>query len=171
MLYLFYSLTDTHISTNFYKIICFNSLFSFVRIHANRGEKKATIEPNAEFNLRTMLTHEFYGRDVRIDNFSSSPGKHKLSHNCSVGTWKILDDTTRLIVIPRKNCLDLSGHCSFWQRQDRACEINPTFMSKYCRLTCGVCTEQDWNMNDSRRGVVVGGDNGESTPGGGHDEF
>jgi len=97
-------------------------------IHGNRAHIKSTIPPGDTLKHKSMLTHEFYVRDARVDAFGDSPGRWKLSENSSLGSWKIgvegeegsppiRDDGTIEIVIQSKNCMDLSGHCSFWKGQ------------------------------------------------------
>ena len=128
-------------------------------IYGRKAEHKVTIEPNSSSEHYSMLTHEWYARDVRVDEWKESPGRWKLSTNSSLGSWKIGvegdttgndgrieykscpigDDGSVIIDIPSVQCLDLSGHCQFWAQQ-KQCTENPNFMRDRCMLTCGHCS-------------------------------
>jgi hypothetical protein len=112
-------------------------------IHGSRAHITMKLQPGATAEHLTMLSHEWYFRDARVDMFPSSPGRYKLSEGSSLGSVKILSDTDpQRIEIPRKTCYDMSGHCSFWQGHGE-CRKNPTFMAEQCRKTCNLCTEDD----------------------------
>lgn len=108
-------------------------------VHGNTAHKKMTMEPGEISEHTTMLSHEWYVRDVRVDAFRDSPGRHKLSNDSSLGSWKILkDESPQTIIIPKTTCMDLSGHCAFWKVRNE-CRKNPTFMGEKCVKTCGLC--------------------------------
>ena len=119
-------------------------------IHSTRATMKEVIQPNTSSEHFSMLTHEFYARDNRVDDWAGSPGRWKLSKNSSLGSWKIgvageegsppiREDENVKIIIPHKTCMDMSGHCSFWANQ-KQCNENPTFMRDKCMLTCDYCS-------------------------------
>lgn len=97
-----------------------------------------------------MLTHKFYTRDARVDNWHGSPGRWKLTDSTSLGSWKIgvesdeegcppmREDGSFVIDIPLKSCIDLSGHCAFWASRNQ-CSGNPEFMKSKCPFTCNQC--------------------------------
>mmetsp|Transcript_37053 Transcript_37053/g.78230 ORF Transcript_37053/g.78230 Transcript_37053/m.78230 type:complete len:442 (-) Transcript_37053:494-1819(-) len=118
----------------------------------NTAHFKETIEPNSSWSHYSMLTHQFWSRDARVDTWPGSPGRWKLTENTSLGSWKIgvegeegsppiREDGTMGIIIPNKECIDLSGHCTFWQHQNQ-CDENPGFMREKCMLTCGHCSNE-----------------------------
>ena len=37
------------------------------------------------------------------------------------------------------NCRDLNKYCPTWSRH-KHCAINASYMLKYCKVSCGVCT-------------------------------
>ena len=118
-------------------------------IHGSRAHYKFTLEPGGTSHHRTMLSHEWYVRDARVDTFSSTPGRHRLSTSSSLISWKILSDESPLrLVIPRRTCYDMSGHCPFWEQRNE-CQKNPKFMAEQCRLTCGLCKEDDDNASST----------------------
>ena len=137
-------------------------------IHRTKATMKQIIQPNTSSIHYSMLTHEFYARDNRVDNWSGSPGRWKLTSNCSLGSWKIgvagedgsppiQEDGSVTIIIPAKSCIDLSGHCGFWKNQNQ-CKENPNFMRDKCQLTCDYCTsssddeDAESNHDNNRRG-------------------
>jgi hypothetical protein len=117
-------------------------------VHGSRAHIKETLEPHSRVEHTTMISHEWYIRDARVDKRPDSPGRYRLSNDSSLGTWKIgaadgkpykqLDDGTIEIVIEAQSCFDLSGHCPFWNGQ-RECTKNPVFMAEVCPLTCQKC--------------------------------
>lgn len=110
-------------------------------IHGNRAHITMKLKPGERVSHRSMLSHEWYFRDARVDTFPNTPGRYKLSDGSSLGSVKILKDTEpQEIIIPRKTCFDLSGHCTFWKGQGE-CRKNPNFMKEHCRKTCKVCNE------------------------------
>ena len=111
-------------------------------IHGTTAKLEMTLKPQESYRLTTMLSHEFYARDARVDTMKSSPGRHKLTKNSSIMTWKIIDDQIIDYVIPRRICMDLSGHCSFWNHHGE-CHKNPGFMKEQCMLTCLFCSADD----------------------------
>lgn len=119
-------------------------------IHGSRAQKKLDLQPGEKKTHTSMLSHEWYFRDTRIDTFPNNPGRYKLTENSSLGSVKILsDESPQEIVIPHKTCFDLSGHCSFWQGQGE-CRKNPNFMREQCAKTCHHCTENDESHRSSQ---------------------
>lgn len=117
-------------------------------IHGSRAQKKLTLKPGERRTHTSMLSHEWYFRDERVDSFDTSPGRYKLTEASSLGSVKILSDNpVQDILIPRRKCFDLSGHCSFW-RMEGACRNNAGFMDHYCKLTCGHCTSDEERKRD-----------------------
>jgi hypothetical protein len=129
-------------------------------IHGSRAHSKEVLQPGTQIELTTMLTHEWYIRDKRVDARPDSPGSWKLTDESSLLTLKfgvengpkIRDDWTTTVVIPRRTCFDLSGHCLFWNSQGE-CRKNPVFMEEVCQLTCKQCendkpTSFDHNVDD-----------------------
>jgi hypothetical protein len=121
-------------------------------VHDNSGQLSGRIEPNETHSHTTMLSHEFLVRDARVDSFPTSPGRYKLAQNTLLGSWKITSDVPlQELIIQPKICLDLSGHCEFWAR-DNQCSENPNFMGENCRMTCKLCSDEDNNkIQDERR--------------------
>lgn len=119
-------------------------------VHGSRAHIKETLPAHHTMVHTSMLTHEWYARDARVDTHPGSPGRWKLSTESSLGSWKIgieggpafLDDGTVRIEIPSKACFDLSGHCSFWQSHGE-CRKNPVFMREQCSLTCQFCNPKN----------------------------
>ncbi len=111
-------------------------------INDRRAIIQGTIGPNETFNRATKLSHEWWVRDARTDTFSDSPGRYKLAENTCLYSVKITDDTRKQYTIPQRNCFDLSGHCSFWNRSGRECSRNPSFMHEHCAATCRICTKE-----------------------------
>ncbi|CAB9505494.1 protein DnaJ [Seminavis robusta] len=109
-------------------------------IHGQRAHDKGTLEPGHGVALTTMLTHEWWVRDSRVDKRNDSPGRHKLSKESMAAIWKIKDDQQKDYIIPPKDCIDLSGHCTWWKGQGE-CRKNPDFMREVCPLTCKHCSE------------------------------
>lgn len=111
-------------------------------IHHTRATLKMTLQPGQSETHTSMLTHEFWVRDARVDTRPDSPGRWKLTDDSSLGSWKITNDTSpQQIIIAAKTCYDLSGHCGFWRSQGE-CRRNPIFMQESCRKTCKVCTDE-----------------------------
>jgi len=109
-------------------------------VHGRKAHKKMEVAPGETGHQLSMLSHEWYVRDVRVDTRPDSPGRYKLSNESSLGSWKILsDEDPQQFIIEGGQCFDLSGHCQFWQMQDRSCVTNPIFMSEQCQKTCGLC--------------------------------
>lgn len=109
-------------------------------IHGTTAMNRGTCEPNATCWHRTMLLHEWYVRDARVDTHSGSPGRYRLTTQSSLGSFKIMSDQSEQeIIIPNKTCFDLSGHCPFYKMHNE-CINNPIFMDQYCPLTCEKCT-------------------------------
>jgi len=110
-------------------------------IHGTRAHvKTASLPPGETARHTTMLSHEWYVRDLRVDQRPDSPGRYKLSNESSLGSWKIVsDESPQRIVIAGGQCFDLSGHCPYWQRSERVCKTNPNFVKEACQKTCGLC--------------------------------
>ena len=123
-------------------------------INGGSGKHLTTLEPGEARVEDTMLSHEFYVRDDRVDRWDGSPGRNKLSTNSAMGSWKILSDPVSEAdgntIYIQSNCFDLSGHCEWWNSAPRhECQENPTFMNTTCRKTCKVCTD---DANDDSTG-------------------
>ena len=123
-------------------------------IHGSTAHISLTLDPNKSSHHTTMLSHEWYVRDARVDKRKDSPGRYKLTTESSLGSWKITNDTSpQIITIETPVCYDLSGHCLFWKRQS-ACTKNPTFMCEVCQLSCkqscGTCKEE--KLDDGKDG-------------------
>ena len=117
-------------------------------IHHSSAKLKLTLEPNHRHMLTSMLSHEWWVRDARVDTRPDSPGRYKLTDGTCLATWKIVNDTDpQQFVIQAKECYDLSGHCSFWKAQGE-CRKNPSFMADQCRRTCKLCTDNDPDANN-----------------------
>jgi hypothetical protein len=118
-------------------------------IHGRRANVKMTLQPGEEEVHDTMLSHEWWIRDARTDTFPDSPGRWQLTANNMLITWKITsDEDDQRLVIPLRECFDLSGHCGWWDRQGE-CDKNPGFMEVQCAKTCEICTEEDDPDEDS----------------------
>ena len=112
-------------------------------VHGTTAHLKATIEPNEDSWHTSMLTHEWYIRDARVDTHRGARGRHKLTEDSSLGSYKILNDKSpQEFIIQANQCFDLSGHCSFWQMHENGCKTNPGFMHEHCQKTCGTCIVQ-----------------------------
>jgi curved DNA-binding protein CbpA len=108
-------------------------------IHGTTAKLKMILQPAEKATHTTMLSHEWYVRDTRVDTFEGSPGRHKLTVDSSLGSWKIVNDTTpQRLIVRAGQCFDLSGHCGFWQQQGE-CHKNPRFMAEQCQRTCHLC--------------------------------
>lgn len=121
-----------------------------------RAKLKRVMEPGETWTHWSKLTHQFNARDVRVDDWRGSPGRHKMTTNSSLGSWKIGVETSDLdgssspiredgsvvVDVPGASCVDLSGHCGFWAGQDQ-CRQNPNFMKERCALTCGECSREE----------------------------
>jgi curved DNA-binding protein CbpA len=109
-------------------------------VHGTTANLKETIEPNEVSGHTTMLSHEWYIRDARVDTYEGSNGRYKLTADSSLGSYKILsDESPQEIIIAANQCFDLSGHCSYWKMHENACHSNPGFMQEHCQKTCGTC--------------------------------
>lgn len=112
-------------------------------IHGSRAQLKFTIPPHSVGLQTSMLSHEWYARDARVDSRSDSPGRYKLSTESSLGSWKIVNDTSpQKFVIEPQTCFDLSGHCAFWKQRGE-CRKNPNFMLEQCLFTCDLCRKEN----------------------------
>merc|ERR1712174_106623 len=109
-------------------------------MHGTSGHMKFTLESGESLYHTTMLSHEFWVRDARTDTRHDSPGRWKLADNTCLLSKKILtDELNQKFIIEPKSCFDLSGHCSFWEKQNE-CSKNPVFMREQCALTCKICS-------------------------------
>jgi curved DNA-binding protein CbpA len=122
-------------------------------IHGTKATISETLKPGASATHTTMLSHEWWVRDARTDTRKDSPGRWRLADGTSLITWKILsDEHGQKLIIPRRTCFDLSGHCSYWKSQGE-CHKNAVFMSEECALTCGHCEkEKDEKNKDPKDG-------------------
>lgn len=124
-------------------------------IHGRRANVKMTLQPGEEVEHTTKLSHEWWIRDARTDTHRDSPGRWKLTDNSMLASWKITsDEHSQRLVIPRRTCFDLSGHCAWWHSHGE-CKKNPGFMQEQCAKTCETCTETDeksGNMDGDQEG-------------------
>lgn len=117
-------------------------------IHGNTAHLKVTLEPAHSNTITSMLSHQFWARDARVDTRDDAPNRYKLTDDSSMGSWKILNDTNpQQIIIENKTCFDFSGHCPFWKGQGE-CRKNPNFMHDVCRKTCKICTQDQTSVKD-----------------------
>ena len=125
-------------------------------IDGGKGNHLVTLEPGDTRVENTMLSHEFYARDDRVDRWDGTPGRHKLSTNSAMGSWKILSDPVSEAdgntIYIQSTCFDLSGHCEWWAAAPRhECQRNPGFMHKTCKKTCKICTNEDMGKDNENR--------------------
>lgn len=119
-------------------------------IHGSTAHRKFELEPGESQAHTTMLSHEWYVRDVRVDTRPDSPGRYKLTNDSSLGSWKIInDESPQPIIIPGGQCFDFSGHCGFWKSYGE-CHKNPVFMREQCIKTCGWCPPKENNNKNHR---------------------
>jgi ShK domain-like len=112
-------------------------------MHGSRGHDKLKLQPGEAATHLTMLNHEWWVRDARVDTQKDSPGRYRLSKQSMVAVWKITsDEQFQQLIIHPKNCIDLSGHCPWWNSQGE-CRKNAPFMAEVCPLTCKICSEHE----------------------------
>jgi curved DNA-binding protein CbpA len=126
-------------------------------IHGTRANWKMKVGPGERIIHTSKLSHEWWVRDARVDTFTGNRyGRGRLTNDSMLKTWKIISDEHRQkLVIPRRKCFDLSGHCPFWKAKGE-CRKNPTFMEEQCRLTCQHC-ESD-ALADDKESLAEGND-------------
>ncbi|CAJ1945074.1 unnamed protein product [Cylindrotheca closterium] len=108
-------------------------------IHGTSANKKMILQPGETSVHNTKLSHEWWVRDARTDTHRDSPGRHRLTDNNSLISWKITNDVDmQRLAIPKRTCFDLSGHCPYWHYHGE-CRKNPNFMRDQCMLTCAFC--------------------------------
>lgn len=108
-------------------------------IHGTGAQQKEVIAVGETAVHTTMLTHEWWARDIRTDARPDSPSRKKLTEASCLASWKIQNATTpQTLVIETPLCFDLSGHCPYWRnaRRGKGCEHNPNYMCEYCQSTC-----------------------------------
>ena len=67
-----------------------------------------------------------------------------MTTNSLLGIYKIVSDQDgQEIVIKSKACVDMSGHCEWWETTANECKNNPIFMNSQCRKTCKLCVDED----------------------------
>ena len=121
-------------------------------IHKGSAEMTLTLDPGQRESHNTMLSHEWWIRDSRVDTFPESPRRNRLTKESLLGIWKIVsDEDGQEIIIQSKACVDMSGHCERWEKTSRDCTNNPTFMKVNCRKTCSFCVDKD-DINSVERG-------------------
>lgn len=129
-------------------------------VHGSKAHKRFDLAPGEESPIQiTMLSHEWYVRDSRTDTHHNAPWRYKLTTECSLGSFKITSDNDnnnnnnnssdddandgpQRLIIAANQCIDLSGHCQFWNNHDDACRTNPGFMWEFCQKTCGQCPQK-----------------------------
>jgi len=117
-------------------------------IHGTKASLKVVLEPGEESVHTTRLSHEWWVRDARTDTHRDSPGRWKLTDNSMLIKWKILSDAhNQELIIPLRECYDISGHCGFWEQRGE-CNKNPTFMEEQCSKTCKMCSEDERNRTE-----------------------
>ena len=136
-------------------------------VSGGSAEMTLTLEPGEKASHVTMLSHEWWVRDIRVDSFSDSERRNSLTKNSLLGIWKIVSDQEgQEIVIKSNACVDMSGHCEWWETTMAECTKNPTFMTRYCRKTCKICVDED----DANAGKDSGDRNKRSSEGGQPDQ-
>jgi curved DNA-binding protein CbpA len=119
-------------------------------VHGTTANLKEIVQPNHDSWHKTMLSHEWYVRDVRVDTYKGATGRYKLTVDSSLGSYKIInDDNPQEIIIQPNQCFDLSCHCYFWQHHENACHSNPNFMHEHCPKTCGTCSNVTAEQNNN----------------------
>ena len=127
-----------------------------VGIYWLNGKKAKTapviLEPGQSYFMTTMLSHEFWVLDMRLDTRADSPRKKIVTNNSKLISWKITSDEPRQrLIIPLTKCLDLSGHCLAWAQQGE-CTRNPGFMHVDCRKSCNTCAEDEQEKRNETSG-------------------
>jgi curved DNA-binding protein CbpA len=113
-------------------------------IHDRSAQMMLTLEAGARESHTTMLSHEWWIRDARVDTRADSPRRNKLTKESLLGIWKIISDQDgQEIRIQSKECVDMSGHCEFWESTTGECANNPYFMANQCPKTCKLCVDLD----------------------------
>jgi curved DNA-binding protein CbpA len=128
-----------------------NSPIELYWIHDGNAKLKNIIKNDESINLTTMLSHEWWVRDTKTDTRKESIGRlgrYKLHNNTCLYSIKIISDTRTKYTIPLRKCYDLSGHCTFWNRDGKECKRNPIFMNENCPLTCELCIKDDQDDDD-----------------------
>ena len=113
-------------------------------IHERNAKKTMTVQPGARMLHNTMLSHEWWARDSRVDSRPDSPRRSKISQDAILGIYKIVsDEDGQEILIESRACVDLSGHCQWWAQRHGECKKNEAFMAVECPRTCKFCTDDD----------------------------
>jgi curved DNA-binding protein CbpA len=108
-------------------------------IHGRNANNKILLQPGDIQFHTTKLSHEWWVRDARVDTHRDCPGRHRLTENSMLITWKITSgEDKQNLIIPLRKCFDLSGHCPFWKHHGE-CRKNKSFMQQQCPLTCEFC--------------------------------
>jgi hypothetical protein len=119
-------------------------------IHGTSAKNSLVLESGASAGHTTMLSHEWWVRDGRVDTRKDSPGRWKLTPESMLISWKITsDEQHQQLVIPLRKCYDLSGHCKFWKFKGE-CQKNPVFMQEECALTCEKCTKDEESNSEGQ---------------------
>lgn len=126
-------------------------------VHGSTAKITMKLQPQESSDHTTMLSHEWYVRDARVDTLFNSPNRNRLTTDSSLISWKIVDDKIVDYVIPKRTCFDLSGHCPFWKHQGE-CTKNPDFMREQCLLTCRFCSRKDDEKLESLENEETGHD-------------
>lgn len=120
-------------------------------IHGRSANNKILVQSGERVHHTTKLSHEWWVRDARVDTHRDSPGRHRLTDNSMLATWKITSgEDHQKLIIPLRKCFDLSGHCPYWHHHGE-CRKNRAFMEDQCPLTCGFC-ETDVGGGDQNGG-------------------
>ena len=132
-------------------------------IFHTRAEFKMEIAAGGSATVYSMLSHEFYIRDARVDKWDGSPGRWKMTKGSSLGSWKIgVEDGSEeaapirpdggvFIDIPNRWCLDMSGHCAFWDMQNQVSSKADGMFISLALLTCNSFPSCDDRLDSARR--------------------
>lgn len=134
-------------------------------IHDRSAQMMLTLDAGARESHTTMLSHEWWIRDARVDTREDSPRRNKLTKASLLGIWKIISDQDEQeILIQSKECVDMSGHCEFWENTTGECVNNPYFMANQCPKTCKLCVDPDDNKPNNFYTAQRQGQNETSSP-------
>jgi hypothetical protein len=120
-------------------------------VHGDKAKRRFFLRRGASVTVTTMLSHEWWFRDIRVDNRPHSPRQRKLAKDCLVAIFLIQSDEQKNYTIEPKQCFDMSGHCYEWKKHGGGCVNNRIhsyeFMQLECPFSCHMCSDE----NDSFR--------------------
>lgn len=109
-------------------------------VDGNTANKKFQINPGGQVRVNSMLSHEWWFKDYRVD-----PGE--LVKECTVSIFAIRSDEQDEFVIQPKECFDFSAFCRDWKVQGGGCRDNRfktrEFMEQKCPKTCFMCLDEE----------------------------